>query len=271
MRKSGEPLPPAAQRFWHSHFWEDVDYILVARAALAVGAHCTALLYMELWYEATFGQVTLLAPEEDTDQPDTKSNKTRSRSKRTANGKSKPQPQISVHEEDQREARELLLDIFTSIGEPDSFYGLTAAFDSIAPQLAMYVHEQNWPKALGTYDMVLQHSSSPLSGLPVPTSAHSLHSPHSNTLNSPTRSPATTALRSSAQFAQTPTNLSFHEGLMTSLQSMGHYHILDFYLKGFQKQYPNVEGMFYYCIFFLVLINCIRFCIGTQIPSCMAS
>ena len=219
--------------------------MLVARAALSVGAHCTALLYMELWYEASYGQVTLLAPEEDDiEEPDPKASKTRSRAKRTANGKSKPQPQLAADEQGQREARELLLAIFTSIGEPDSFYGLTSTFDSIAPQLAMYVHEQNWPKALGTYDMVLQHSSSPLSGLamPAPTlglSPHGLHSPaHLSSSSS-----STSSLRVSQQLAPTASSLGFHEGLMTSLQNMGHYHILDFYLKGFQKQYPNVEGV----------------------------
>eukprot|EP00026_Physarum_polycephalum_P000025 Phypoly_transcript_00025.p1 GENE.Phypoly_transcript_00025~~Phypoly_transcript_00025.p1 ORF type:complete len:3119 (+),score=637.15 Phypoly_transcript_00025:93-9449(+) len=239
MRKSGEPLPPAAARFWHSNFWDGLEYMLVARAALAVGAHCTALLYTELWYEATYGQLTLLNPgEDDIDEP--KVVKKGSRPKRNANGKSKPLPQIPVQEEDQRAARELLLNIFTSIGEPDSFYGLTATFDSIAPQLAMYVHEQNWAKALGTYDMVLQHSNVPLSGLSSGStpSSHSLPSPLGNPLHSPNSS---SGLRSSAQFAPTSANLGFHEGLMTALQNMGHYHILDFYLKGFQKQYPNVE------------------------------
>lgn len=242
MKKSGDAPPPAAHRFWHANFWDDIDYVLVSRAALRVGAHCTALLYMELWYEAAYGQVTLLAQdgeENASEAEDSSKSRVRALRKRTANGKSKPQPTIVANEEGQREARELLLEIFTSIGEPDSFYGLTATFDSIAPQLAMYVHEQNWPKAIGTYDMVLQFPSqqaTPNAYTPSP----GLHSPRGNSMLAQSNN-FTSPLRGSNQFGM-PSHFSFHEGLMTSLQNMGHYHILDFYLKGFQKQYPNVEG-----------------------------
>lgn len=241
MKKSGDAPPSAAHRFWHANFWDDVDYILVAKAALRVGAHCTALLYMELWYEAMYGQLTLLPLDGDdsaSDSEDSSKSRTRTqRSKRTVTGKAKPQPSINPNE-GQLEARELLLEIFSSIGEPDSFYGLTATFDSLAPQLAMYVHEQNWTKALGTYDMVLQYSAQ-RSTTPQSYSSAALQSPRGTSM--PQSNNLGFSLRGSNQPGM-PSNFSFHEGVMTSLQNMGHYHILDFYLKGFQKQYPNVEG-----------------------------
>ncbi len=210
-KKAGDPAPSAAERFWHSNFWEDIDYLLVARAALHVGAHCTSLLYMELWQEATYECVTL----PDSYEVEIESKPTKPHAKTYKKG-SKPKPVLSAQGDVGQVARGLLLEIFTSIGEPDSFYGLDIAFDSIVPQLAMYVHEQNWPKALGTYDMVLQH-------------------PHSTPTNLVPPHPHSPRATSNSQ-------LAFHEGLMTSLQHLEHYHILDFYLKGFQKQYPNSEG-----------------------------
>lgn len=251
-KKIGDPNPSAAERFWHANFWEDMDHMLIARAALHVGAHCTALLYVEIWHEAECGQVTLLPPEGENADMDIDKSSGSGKATRVTKYKrgAKAKPQIpTASEEARREARELLMDIFASIGEPDSFYGLDTTFDSITPQLAIYVHEQNWPKALGTYDMVLQHSStSPAQPAGnVPTAAQSPAS--SAQLQSPSRSPSHAASPLRASHASipsasltAPSQFSLHEGLMTSLQNLGQYHILDFYLKGFQKQYPNLEG-----------------------------
>lgn len=40
-------------------YWLDVDYLVVAAAALRCGACFTALLYLEHWCEAEHGRLTL--------------------------------------------------------------------------------------------------------------------------------------------------------------------------------------------------------------------
>lgn len=163
-----------AERFWKLNFWEDINYLVVARAAFRVGAQCTALLYTELWCERT--NYTLSKVED-----------TESQSESSKNSKG---------------PRMLLLDIFTSIGEPDALYGLNLAFDSTAPQIAAYVHEGNWPKALYTYDVLLHH---------IPTSSGTNRSGQ----------------------------LPYHIGLLDTMQNLGHYHILDYYLRGFSATYQE--------------------------------
>lgn len=59
----------------------------------------------------------------------------------------------------------------------------------------MYEHENDWGKALGAYDMSLQHAGS--------------------------RPPLTQCM-----------------GLLSSLQNLGHHHLLEVYLRGFAVQYP---------------------------------
>jgi len=44
---------------WQKRYWLDVDYLLVAAAALRCSAYFTALLYVEHWVEDEYGRLTL--------------------------------------------------------------------------------------------------------------------------------------------------------------------------------------------------------------------
>ena len=44
---------------WQKRFWLDLDYLLVAAAALRCSAYFTALLYVEHWIEDEYGRLTL--------------------------------------------------------------------------------------------------------------------------------------------------------------------------------------------------------------------
>lgn len=46
-------------------FWFDLDYLMVARAALSASAHFTALLYVEKWCEDHFQKLSLGSDEDE--------------------------------------------------------------------------------------------------------------------------------------------------------------------------------------------------------------
>lgn len=51
---------------WQKRYWLDLDYLLVAAAALRCSAYFTALLYVEHWIEDEYGRLTLPdAPQEN--------------------------------------------------------------------------------------------------------------------------------------------------------------------------------------------------------------
>lgn len=90
-----------------ANFWGDIDYMLVARSALHVGAHCTALLYVELWCETHFDSVMMPSLEPNDQQHQEENEGADEGSEEGTKGG----------------VRSLLLDIFVSIGESDAFYG----------------------------------------------------------------------------------------------------------------------------------------------------
>ena len=47
---------------WQRQYWLDLDYLVVARAALKCGAYFTALLYVEQWLEDQYGCLKLDHP-----------------------------------------------------------------------------------------------------------------------------------------------------------------------------------------------------------------
>ncbi len=50
---------------WQKRYWLDVDYLLVAAAALRCSAYFTALLYVEHWIEDEYGRLTLTDAPQD--------------------------------------------------------------------------------------------------------------------------------------------------------------------------------------------------------------
>ncbi|KAM9566085.1 serine-protein kinase ATM [Guaruba guarouba] len=127
-------------------FWLDLNYLEVAIAAQSCAAHFTALLYTEIYADKinrdkqqerlSFKAAKNLAFEEE--------------SQKTAitilNEKSKEETGLSL--------QDLLMDIYRSIGEPDSLYGCGGGriLQPLA-RIRTYEHEAEWEKALVTHDL----------------------------------------------------------------------------------------------------------------------
>ncbi|KAM8821480.1 serine-protein kinase ATM [Eudromia elegans] len=127
-------------------FWLDLNYLEVATAAQSCAAHFTALLYAEIYADkikrdkeqqrSSFKAAKSLTFEEESQ----KSTIT------ILNEKSKEETGISL--------QDLLMDIYRSIGEPDSLYGCGGGrmLQPLA-RIRTYEHEAVWGKALVTYDL----------------------------------------------------------------------------------------------------------------------
>uniref|UniRef100_A0A803V4M0 non-specific serine/threonine protein kinase n=1 Tax=Ficedula albicollis TaxID=59894 RepID=A0A803V4M0_FICAL len=119
-------------------FWLDLNYLEVAIAAQSCAAHFTALLYAEIYADKINRdkqQESLTFEEESQKTPIS-----------TLNEKSKEETGLSL--------QDLLMDIYRSIGEPDSLYGCGGGrmLQPLA-RIRTYEHEAVWEKALVTYDL----------------------------------------------------------------------------------------------------------------------
>lgn len=139
-------------------YYLDVDYLIVAKAALKCDAYFTALFYVEQKiYEdrdrsgsssAAAAPAIMLRPHSH------------------SLGES-PQHE-SVHAVEQA----LQMKIYSSINEPDGIYGVNNSLDT-SYRLLSFEHERAWDKSLGLYDTLLQptYSSSSISRAPAPQDA----------------------------------------------------------------------------------------------------
>ncbi|XP_016073692.1 PREDICTED: serine-protein kinase ATM isoform X2 [Miniopterus natalensis] len=127
-------------------FWLKLNYLEVAKVAQSCAAHFTALLYAEIYADkknAEDQEQRNLAFEEGSQSTTISS----------LSEKSKEETGISL--------QDLLLEIYRSIGEPDSLYGCGGG-KMLQPltRLRTYEHEAMWEKALVTYDLETAISSS---------------------------------------------------------------------------------------------------------------
>ena len=105
------------------------------------------------------------------------------------------------------DGKELLLDIYSNINEPDSIYAV-ANGHSMKSQLRLYEHEGNWDKALTGYDLLCrQHAVPDPQGL-------------------------------SEQATGSPKQVTgeWQQGLLTSLQQLGCRHVIEAYWQQAQAQ-----------------------------------
>ncbi|NXF07653.1 ATM kinase, partial [Smithornis capensis] len=127
-------------------FWLDLNYLEVAIAAQSCAAHFTALLYAEIYAD----KISRDKRQERSSFKAAKSLTFEEESQRTTittlNEKSKEETGLSL--------QDLLMDIYRSIGEPDSLYGCGGGrmLQPLA-RIRTYEHEAVWEKALVTYDL----------------------------------------------------------------------------------------------------------------------
>uniref|UniRef100_K7FFL2 non-specific serine/threonine protein kinase n=1 Tax=Pelodiscus sinensis TaxID=13735 RepID=K7FFL2_PELSI len=127
-------------------FWLELNYLEVAIVAQSCAAHFTALLCTEIYADkinldkqqkrSAFKASKNLTFEEESQSPTINS----------LNEKSKEETGISL--------QDLLMEIYRSIGEPDSLYGCGGGrmLQPLA-RIRTYEHEAIWGKALVTYDL----------------------------------------------------------------------------------------------------------------------
>uniref|UniRef100_A0AAQ5YQZ4 non-specific serine/threonine protein kinase n=1 Tax=Amphiprion ocellaris TaxID=80972 RepID=A0AAQ5YQZ4_AMPOC len=125
-----------------SNFWLELNYLEVAKAAQSCSAHFTALLYTEIYVDNIKTNMEESRSFEDNSQNFTISSLTE---------KSMEDTSISL--------QELLIEVYRSIGEPDSLYGCGGeTMTSPLTRIRTYEHEAMWGKALSSYDL---HSTLP--------------------------------------------------------------------------------------------------------------
>uniref|UniRef100_A0A8C7SXB8 non-specific serine/threonine protein kinase n=1 Tax=Oncorhynchus mykiss TaxID=8022 RepID=A0A8C7SXB8_ONCMY len=128
----------------HSNFWLELNYLEVARAAQSCSAHFTALLYSEIYVDKI------------------KTNMEENR-RITFDESSQNFTISSLSEESVKDTgislQDLLIEVYRSIGEPDSLYGCEGGkMTSALTRIRTYEHEAMWGKALTSYDL---HSNLP--------------------------------------------------------------------------------------------------------------
>uniref|UniRef100_A0A8C4HE84 non-specific serine/threonine protein kinase n=1 Tax=Dicentrarchus labrax TaxID=13489 RepID=A0A8C4HE84_DICLA len=128
-----------------SNFWLELNYLEVAKAAQSCSAHFTALLYTEIYVDKIKANI--------------EESRRYSRATRKINFEENSQTfTISSLTESMEDTnislQELLIEVYRSIGEPDSLYGCGGeTMTSPLTRIRTYEHEAMWGKALTSYDL----------------------------------------------------------------------------------------------------------------------
>ncbi|XP_068564532.1 serine-protein kinase ATM [Cebidichthys violaceus] len=130
-----------------SNFWLELNYLEVAKAAQSCSAHFTALLCTEIYVDKIKANME-------------ESRRTKSRTTRKINFEENSQNLTisSLTERSMEDTdislQELLIEVYRSIGEPDSLYGCGGeTLTSPLTRIRTYEHEAMWGKALTSYDL----------------------------------------------------------------------------------------------------------------------
>lgn len=132
-------------------YYLDIDALGVARAAAQCGAQCSALFYAEAWVEGRFGEAAGITASRWRDQGEG------SGDDGLDGGDDFDLSGGGDAGREKREVERLLLDVFSSLPEPDSIYGVPAPPADLSAQATVYAHEGGWQKTLPAYDTLLQH------------------------------------------------------------------------------------------------------------------
>lgn len=161
---------------WDNNFWLDLDYLPIARAAHFCKANFTALMFVEIWWEAAFkmqNSISLAKSQQTSSQSSQLSSQDSSGGLAGlgANNNSQgfqgfpsldslidhPSPFSNsslIIGVDGREVQALLLDIYSDVGDPDSLYGCGVGRKSDArSRVLTYLQELDQGKALTTLDI----------------------------------------------------------------------------------------------------------------------
>uniref|UniRef100_A0A4W3HS88 non-specific serine/threonine protein kinase n=1 Tax=Callorhinchus milii TaxID=7868 RepID=A0A4W3HS88_CALMI len=145
LRRQKRPQEGLLNTEWDNNFWLELNYVEVALTAQTCAAHFTALLYAEIYTDKVRSE-----EEEETafkaSHRITFDEASQELTVSSLSSKSKEETGIGL--------QELLIDVYRSIGEPDSLYGCGGG-KMLQPlaRIRTYEHEALWDKALVTYDI----------------------------------------------------------------------------------------------------------------------
>ncbi|XP_034170693.2 serine-protein kinase ATM [Pangasianodon hypophthalmus] len=151
LRQQRRPLGPNSAvecgTVCESNFWLDLNYLEVARAAQLCSAHFTALLYSEIYVD----NIRNSMEEKRRAQSRTSRRITFDDSSQSLSIGSMSEKSI---EDSGMSLQDILIEVYRSIGEPDSLYGCGGG-KLINPltRIRTYEHEALWGKALASYDL----------------------------------------------------------------------------------------------------------------------
>ncbi|XP_022052894.2 serine-protein kinase ATM isoform X1 [Acanthochromis polyacanthus] len=135
-----------------SNFWLELNYLEVAKAAQSCSAHFTALLYTEIYVD------NIKTNMEESHRTKSKATRKISFDDNSQNFTISSLTERSM-EDTSISLQELLIEVYRSIGEPDSLYGCGGeTMTSPLTRIRTYEHEAMWGKALSSYDL---HSTLP--------------------------------------------------------------------------------------------------------------
>lgn len=146
-KRSVESTSKSCSTVCDSNFWLELNYLEVAKAAQSCSAHFTALLYTEIYVDKIKANM-----EEGC--------KTKSKVSRKINFEENSQnftisslAHRSLHDCN-ISLQELLIEVYRSIGEPDSLYGCGGeTMTCPLTRIRTYEHEAMWGQALTSYDL----------------------------------------------------------------------------------------------------------------------
>ncbi|KAK3513535.1 hypothetical protein QTP70_016470, partial [Hemibagrus guttatus] len=150
LRQQRRPLGPNSAEcgtVCESNFWLDLNYLEVARAAQLCSAHFTALLYSEIYVD----NIRNSMEEKHRSQSRTSRKITFDDNSQNLSIGSMSEKSI---EDSGVSLQDILIEVYRSIGEPDSLYGCGGG-KLINPltRIRTYEHEAMWGKALASYDL----------------------------------------------------------------------------------------------------------------------
>ncbi|XP_078258598.1 serine-protein kinase ATM [Rhinoraja longicauda] len=132
---------------WDDNFWLDLNYLEVALTAQSCAAHFTALLYAEIYADKIRSEEEELKRSSSRAARNLKFDEgSQEQTISSLSSKSREETGMSI--------QELLIEVYRSIGEPDSLYGCGGG-KMLHPlaRVRTYEHEVLWDKALVTYDI----------------------------------------------------------------------------------------------------------------------
>ncbi|XP_006815117.1 serine-protein kinase ATM-like [Saccoglossus kowalevskii] len=127
---------------WNNNFWLDIDYVLIAKAAQSCAAHFTCVLYSEIWCDIEKSKMNAKENDEEVSQ---------------GNSQNSMEILSNLSTSSPVNVQSLLLEAYSSIGEPDGVYGYGAGrLTDTTARIHTYEHEHAWGKALTAYDLEIE-------------------------------------------------------------------------------------------------------------------